>query len=92
MRFPSVLIALFLLFSFPVYAATIEVTEKDNGAALKLQPGDQVAVRLPGNPTTGYTWELAAVSVDILEPGLEPEFARDSELMSPAGMVEIPRL
>ncbi|MBP8980941.1 MAG: protease inhibitor I42 family protein [Syntrophobacterales bacterium] len=85
MRFLSGIIALFLLVSFPAYAATIELTEKDNGAVLKLQPGDQVAVRLSGNPTTGYTWELAAISVNILEPGLEPEYVRDSDLIGAGG-------
>jgi len=85
MRFLSGIIALLVLISFPVFAATIELTEKDDGAVLKLQPGDQVAVSVPGNPTTGYTWELAAISVNVLEPGLEPDYVRDSDLIGAGG-------
>jgi len=79
------LLGLFLLAPLPAVAATIELTEKDNGAVMKVQPGDQIKITVPGNPTTGYTWELAAISVDVLEPGLEPEYFRDSTLPGAGG-------
>jgi predicted secreted protein len=38
-----------------------------------------------GNPTTGYAWKLAAIRVDVLEPGSEPEDVRDSTLPGAGG-------
>ncbi|KAF0154911.1 MAG: inhibitor of cysteine peptidase [Syntrophaceae bacterium] len=80
------LLGLFMFAALPVAAATIELTEKDNGAVMKVQPGDQIKVTMQGNPTTGYTWKLAAICVDVLEPGLEPEYVRDSTLPGAGGM------
>jgi len=85
MRLLTGIMLLAMLVAYPAYAATIELGEQDNGAVLKLQPGDQVAVTLRGNPTTGYTWDLAAISVDILAPELEPKYVRDSELLGAGG-------
>jgi len=79
------LLGLFMFAALPAAAATIELTEKDNGAVMKVQPGDQIKVTVPGNPTTGYTWQLAAIRVDVLEPGLEPEYVRDSTLPGAGG-------
>ena len=79
------LLGLFMFAAVPAAAATIELTEKDNGAVVKVQPGDQIKVTVPGNPTTGYTWKLAAISVDVLEPGLESEYFRDSTLPGAGG-------
>ena len=79
------LLGLFMFAAFPADAATIELTEKDNGAVMKVQLGDQIKVTVPGNPTTGYTWELAAICADVLEPGLDPEYVRDSTLPGAAG-------
>ncbi len=85
MRVLMGLLGLFLLAALPAAAATIELTEKDSGAFVKVQLGDQIKVTVPGNPTTGYTWKLAAIRVDILEPGLEPEYVRDSTLPGAGG-------
>jgi inhibitor of cysteine peptidase len=79
------LLGLFMFAAFPAAAATIELTEKDNGSVIKVQPGDQITVTLSGNPTTGYTWKLAAIRIDVLEPGLEPEYVRDSTLPGAGG-------
>jgi len=79
------LLGLFMFAALPAAAATIELTEKDNGAAVKVQPGDQIKVAVLGNPTTGYTWELAAIRVDVLEPVLEPEYFLDSTLPGAGG-------
>jgi inhibitor of cysteine peptidase len=36
----------------------ITVGPKANGTTLRPQVGDTLAVRLPGNPTTGYRWAV----------------------------------
>lgn len=78
-------LCIFLLVQPAGVAAALEVTMKDNGGVFKLKPNDQVSITLPGNPTTGYRWELAAISVDILEPGGEPEYLADSSLPGSGG-------
>gem|GEM_PF-556876 len=79
------LAALLVIATLPADAALIELSEKDAGIVLDLQPGDQIAITLPGNPTTGYTWQLAAVRIDILEPVSDPEYIRDSTLIGAGG-------
>ena len=37
---------------------TQTVTENDNGKTVTLNTGDKLVVKLDGNPTTGYTWQL----------------------------------
>ena len=79
------LMALFVFAVLPAAARTIEISEDDNGKVVKVQPGDQVRITVPGNPTTGYTWQIAAVRIDILEPGLEPEYFADSDRLGSGG-------
>jgi inhibitor of cysteine peptidase len=49
------------------------VTEADNGARLRLLPGESLVVVLPERPTTGYRWRIATtpsgcrVSTDAFE-------------------------
>ncbi len=40
-------------------AATLVLTEADNGKSFTLSVGDTIAIVLEGNPTTGYAWESA---------------------------------
>jgi inhibitor of cysteine peptidase len=52
------------------------LTEADAGRTVALHVGDRLAIRLPGNPTAGYSWEVAGVNARILaqvgEPGFQP--------------------
>jgi inhibitor of cysteine peptidase len=43
-------------------SANVDLTPKDSGSTLTVSPGDTLTIRLPGNPTTGFTW--AALPVD----------------------------
>ena len=38
---------------------TIGVTDKDSGKTIAMRVGQTLAIRLPANPTTGYSWTLA---------------------------------
>lgn len=37
-------------------AATVVVGERSNGRTVRLQPGDDLKVRVAENPSTGFTW------------------------------------
>jgi inhibitor of cysteine peptidase len=46
--------------------ATVTLTNTDNGKSIQLRQGEELVLRLPENPTTGYRWEMERAE-DILE-------------------------
>ena len=51
------------------------VTNADAGTTITIQPGEMVIITLPGNPTTGYRWELAGALTDsILQAVPGPDY------------------
>lgn len=63
----------------------IMITEGDNGGAVQVAAGGLVEVELPGNPTTGYIWQVTANDESLLLP-LSYEFTPDSEAMGAGGV------
>jgi inhibitor of cysteine peptidase len=53
------------------------VTEADDGESVRLKVGDTFTVALPGNPSTGYSWNGSADPEVVVLTG-EPEFAPDA--------------
>jgi inhibitor of cysteine peptidase len=49
--------AIFMI-SLPLEAAQRTVTDKDDEKMVNLSIGDKLVIKLPGNYTTGYQWEL----------------------------------
>jgi inhibitor of cysteine peptidase len=47
--------------------ALVTLTERDNQRSVKVCPGDEIVLRLPETPATGYRWR-----VDRVEGALEP--------------------
>lgn len=45
----------------------LEVSEVDAGSRIVLEEGDTLQVTLPGNPSTGYSWELAPEGSALLQ-------------------------
>ncbi len=45
------------------------LTREDNDKTIEVQVGDSIVVRLPENPTTGFTWAIDKASDDV--PPLE---------------------
>jgi len=66
--------AVWLCISIPQAAVTL--SEEDAGSTVELRVGDTMEVVLDGNPTTGFSWETAAIDASVLkqlgEPGFEP--------------------
>jgi inhibitor of cysteine peptidase len=54
-----------------------ELNEADDGRTIKVLAGAKVFVRLRGNPTTGFRWQLAEKPGDTLEPLVDEEYAPD---------------
>ncbi len=51
------------------------ITPESNGRTIELRAEQELLVRLPGNPATGYRWSLAAAPAAVLKlegpPALE---------------------
>jgi inhibitor of cysteine peptidase len=52
----------------------ILLEEPDSGSIIYLAQGDALSVRLPANPSTGFTWSVAANAPSVLAPGGDPRF------------------
>jgi inhibitor of cysteine peptidase len=52
----------------------ILLEEPDSGSDIFLVQGDQLQVRLPSNPSTGYGWSIAGNSPAVLRPTGEPKY------------------
>jgi predicted secreted protein len=60
-------------------------TADDDGTSIVLEPGESFAVVLPGNVTTGYSWQVEGMDAAILSAA-EPVYVSDSELTGAGGV------
>jgi inhibitor of cysteine peptidase len=64
---------------------TMRLTYADSGSTITLHPNDTLELVLPGNPTTGYTWEVKHGSEALLKQQGEPVFTPDSKALGSEG-------
>ncbi|HEX2914396.1 MAG TPA: protease inhibitor I42 family protein [Chloroflexia bacterium] len=64
---------------------TVEIDQSHAGSTVLLQLKDQLQISLEGNPTTGYTWEVAQIDNKILKLNGEPEFQPANALAGSGG-------
>ena len=67
----------------------LRLTQADSGSTVTLHPGDTLEIVLPGNPTTGYTWEVKPGAEALLKQKGDPEFAPDSKALGAGGRTTI---
>jgi len=60
--------------------------EGDDGSRITLDAGQTLDIRLEGNPTTGFTWEVSEVDDAILRQVGETEFDPFSGLIGSPGI------
>ncbi len=53
--------------------------QPDNGSDIFVVQGDVLEVRLPANPSTGYTWSISANAPSVLRPAGDPKFDPPAE-------------
>ena len=69
----------------------VKASIDDDGREKQLKKGQTLVVTLEGNPTTGYSWEVAdPLNEQVLRQAGEPEFKAESDLIG-AGGVQILR-
>ena len=60
-------------------------TADDDGTSIVLEPGESFSVVLPGNATTGYSWQVEGIDAANLSAA-EPVYVSDSELIGAGGI------
>jgi inhibitor of cysteine peptidase len=61
-------------------------TKADDDQSIDLVVGQEILVKLEGNPTTGYTWELDKEVNSGMEQVGEPDYGADSNATGSGGM------
>jgi inhibitor of cysteine peptidase len=61
-------------------------TQEDNGESIILAVSDEILIKLEGNPTTGYTWELDKQGSSGVEQVGEPEYVSQSKAIGSGGI------
>lgn len=67
--------------------ATVTVSEPNANSNVALHVGDTLVVTLDGNPSTGYTWEVASNDPAILKSEGEAQFTPDTSALGSGGKV-----
>lgn len=55
----------------------VTVTESANGTELQLVPGQRLLVKLPSNPSTGYSWGMQRIDESTLLQDGDPGYEQD---------------
>jgi inhibitor of cysteine peptidase len=66
-------------------AKPVNLTAADKGSQVNVKLGEQVAIILDGNPSTGYTWEATGLDTAIFEQIGEATFVSSDPGLVGAG-------
>jgi inhibitor of cysteine peptidase len=87
------LIKVFVLISLLLAALTacgsaneVKLDAGDNGSQVELKSDQTLVISLEGNPTTGYTWEVAELDEGVLKQVGETEFEAESDAVGSGGV------
>ena len=67
--------------------STKRISVADTGQRIELRAGDKLEIALPGNPSTGFQWELGAGDTTILRQNGELTFTPSSGTVGSGGQV-----
>jgi inhibitor of cysteine peptidase len=93
MKYGLGVICLFLLAAcVPSQGAgqTVVIHQDQEGEVVKIPNKSTFTVSLPGNPTTGYSWEVSEGDDQILQQDGEWSFTADSKKIGAPGMFSLP--
>ena len=64
---------------------SMKLNENDSGKTVEIRIGDELEVVLPGNPTTGYGWEVISLDSTVLSLD-KSEFLGSDKAIGSGGM------
>ena len=76
-----------LVITAAIPCSALELLERDHGHDFTICVGEEFSIRLPGNPTTGYLWEIAANDLAVLKQKGEIVFVADNNSMGAGGQL-----
>ena len=63
----------------------LKLYENDSGKTVEIRIGDELEVVLPGNPTTGYVWEVSSLDSHVLWQ-TKADFFADNKAIGAGGI------
>jgi len=63
------------------------LTAENAGQSIEMSVGETFLVELEGNPTTGFTWEVAKIDPAVLKQVGKTEFESQSDLVGAGGVM-----
>jgi predicted secreted protein len=69
--------------------ARLVLRDADAGSTVQVARGSEVDVRLRGNPSTGYAWQIVTLDASILQPDGDVEFAAETDAPGAGGIVTL---
>lgn len=70
-----------------ILSITKQISEADAGRLIELSAGDKLEITLPGNPTTGFQWDVSAGDPAVLQLSDEPEFESSDSMVGGKGNI-----
>lgn len=67
----------------------VRLTVADAGKTIELEQGGALTIALAANPTTGYTWEVAAGDEHIIRLEGEPDYQAESAAIGAGGVMTL---
>lgn len=74
---------------FLIRSGPLVITEADAGETIELEVGQEFAVTLEGNLTTGYTWEMVTAERAVVEQVGEADFESESNRVGAGGHITL---
>lgn len=65
--------------------SALELLESDNGRAFTIFRSEEITISLPGNPTTGYQWEVLTSESTLLQQKGKSSFVTDANRVGAGG-------
>lgn len=84
-RILAVFVFAIAFFLFPSSGNTMELSYEHNGTVNSISLAETLTIILPGNPTTGYIWEIQSIDKDILLQVESPVYTPDSSMIGTGG-------
>jgi inhibitor of cysteine peptidase len=66
-----------------------KIIEKDSGKTIEMRVGGSILVELPGNPSTGYMWEVSSMDRLVLQKIGDHKFSTNSNVIGAPGKVSM---
>ena len=82
---PLLLVVIMFCGSCASRTISVVVQGDDSRSSVLLCKGCEMTVNLPGNPTTGYIWEIVAIDSGVLRQVGETEFRPERTLIGSGG-------